>query len=234
MKVREVMTTDVLTIGPEAELRDVARLFVEHGISGVPVCGARREILGVISEGDILFKEQGPAGEGQSILSRLDGSASKAADKAAAIKVGDAMSAPVISVSPHCSVAEAARLMSEHAINRLPVVKGEELVGIVTRTDLVRAFVRSDEEIRREIREDVLRDILWLEVPAAIRVDVDRGVVRLNGHMETSSDASMLVRLVGCVPGVVSVIADLTWTTNDTSRKGKRTLRRTQLHASSR
>jgi len=233
MKVREIMTTDVLTIGPEAELRDVARLFVEHGISGVPVCGARREILGVVSEGDILFKEQGHAGEGQSILSRLDGSASKAADKAAAIKVGDAMSAPVISVSPHCSVAEAAMLMSEHAINRLPVVKGEELVGIVTRTDLVRAFVRSDEEIRREIREDVLRDILWLEVPAAIRVDVDRGVVRLNGHMETSSDASMLVRLVGRVPGVVSVLADLSWTTDDTTRKGKRALRRTQMHASS-
>ncbi|MCE3287287.1 MAG: domain containing rane protein [Gaiellaceae bacterium] len=234
MKVGEVMTTDVLTIGPEAELRDVARLFVEHGITGVPVCGAQREILGVISEGDILFKEQGPAEEGQSLLARLDRSASRAAERAAAIKVGDAMSAPAMTVSPFYSVAEAARIMSEHGINRLPVVKGDELVGIVTRTDLVRAFVRSDEDIRREIRQEVLRDILWLEAPAAIGVDVDRGVVRLNGHMETSSDASLLVRLVGRVPGVVSVLADLSWTTDDTTRKGKRTLRRTQMHASSR
>ena len=234
MKVREIMTTDVLTIGPEAELRDVARLFVEHGISGLPVCGAQREILGVISEGDILFKEQGRADEGQSLLARLDGSAARAADKAAAVKVGDAMTAPAITVPPYCSVAEAARIMSEHGINRLPVVKGDEVVGIVTRTDLVRAFVRSDEEIRREIREDVLRDTLWLEGPAAVDVDVDRGVVRLNGHMETSSDASLLVRLVGRVPGVVSVLADLSWKTDDTSRKGKRTLRRTQMHASTR
>lgn len=234
MKVREVMTTDVLTIGPEAELRDVARLFVEHGISGVPVCGAQREILGVISEGDILLKEQGPAEDGQSLLARLDGSAARAAEKAAAIKVGDAMSAPAITVSSFCSVAEAARIMSEHDINRLPVMKGNELVGIVTRTDLVRAFVRSDEEIRREIKEDVLRDTLWLEVPAAVRVEVNRGVVRLNGHMETSSDASLLVRLVGRVPGVVSVLADLSWTTDDAGRKGRRTLRRTQMHASTR
>ena len=63
---------------------------------------------------------------------------------------------------------------------------------------------------------------------------MNRGVVRLNGHLETSSDASLLVRLVGRVPGVVSVLADLSWTTDDTSRKGKRTLRRTQMHASSR
>src|SRR5688572_19230305 len=167
MKVREIMTTEVLTIGAEAELRDVASLFLEHGISGVPVCGARREILGVISEGDILFKEQGQPEYGQSLLARLDGSASRAAEKAAAVKVGDAMSAPAITVSTFCSVAEAARIMSEHGINRLPVMKGDELVGIVTRTDLVRAFVRSDEEIHREIREDVLRDTLWLEVPAA-------------------------------------------------------------------
>ena len=61
MRVEQIMTRDVLTIGPEAEVREVARIFVEQGISGLPVCGARREVLGVVSEGDILFKEQGPA-----------------------------------------------------------------------------------------------------------------------------------------------------------------------------
>lgn len=232
MKVHEIMTPDVLTIGPEAELRDVARIFVEHGVSGLPVCGARREILGVVSEGDILFKEQGP--RGRSVLSRFGGKASKELEKALAVKVSEAMTAPAITVSRHCSVAEAARLMSEHRINRLPVVKDGELVGIVTRTDLVRAFVRSDEEIRREIREDLLRKTLWLDVPEAIRVDVERGAVRLNGRVERSSDASLLARLVARVPGVVSVQSELSWTTDDTSRKGKRELRRTQVPASSR
>lgn len=231
MKVQEIMTSDVLTIGPEAEIRDVARIFVEHAISGLPVCGAQREILGVVSEGDILFKEQGP--RGQSALSHFSGKASKEFEKALAVKVSEAMTAPAITISPYSSVAEAAGLMSEHGINRLPVMKRGKLVGIVTRTDLVRAFVRSDEEIGREIREDVLRDTLWLEVPAAVRVDVDRGVVRLNGHMQTSSDASLLVRLVGRVPGVVSVRSELSWTTDDMTRKGKRELRRTQVPAAS-
>jgi CBS domain-containing protein len=231
MKVQEIMTSDVLTIGPEAEIRDVARIFVEHGISGLPVCGAGREILGVVSEGDILFKEQGP--RGQSMLSRFGGKAPKELEKALAIKVSEAMTAPAITTSPHSSVAEAARLMSEHGINRLPVVKAGELVGIVTRTDLVRAFVRSDNDIRDEIVDDVLRKTLWLDVPEVIRVDVERGAVRLHGHLETSSDASLLVRLVSRVPGVVSVETGLSWATDDMSREAARELRRTQVIASS-
>jgi CBS domain-containing protein len=231
MKVQQIMTSDVLTIGPEAEIRDVARLFVEHGISGLPVCGARREILGVVSEGDILFKEQGP--RGQSMLARFGGKAPKELEKALAVKVSEAMTAPAITTSPYTSVAQAARLMSEHGINRLPVVRGGELVGIVTRTDLVRAFVRSDEDIRQEIVEDVLRKTLWLEVPEVIQVNVDRGAVRLYGHLETSSDTSLLVRLVNRVPGVVSVRSDLSWTTDDMSSNARRELRRTQVPASS-
>jgi CBS-domain-containing membrane protein len=232
MKVKEIMRSDVLTIGPDAEIRDVARIFVEHGISGLPVCGARREILGVVSEGDILFKEQGP--RERSLLARFGGKAPRELEKALAVRVSEAMTAPAITVSPHCSVAEAARLMSEHRINRLPVVKDGELVGIVTRTDLVRAFVRSDEEIRREIMEDLIRRTLWVEVPESIHVDVERGAVRLTGHLPTNSEASMLIRLVTRVPGVVSVQSDLSWTTDDMGRAGRRELRRAQQPVSSR
>jgi CBS domain-containing protein len=210
----------------------VARIFVEHGISGMPVCGAQREILGVVSEGDILFKEQGP--RGYSVLSRFGGKAPRELEKALAVKVSEAMTAPAITISSYSSVAEAARLMSERGVNRLPVVKGDELVGIVTRTDLVRAFVRSDDDIRHDIVDDVLRKMLWLEAPDAIRVDVERGAVRLAGHLQTSSDASLLVRLVRRVPGVVSVETDLSWKTDDMSRDAARALRRTQVHASSR
>jgi CBS domain-containing protein len=231
MKVQEIMTTDVLTIGPEAEIRDVARIFVERGISGLPVCGAGREVLGVVSEGDIVFKEQGPDADGRSVRSRFRGKAAKDT-KALAVKVHEAMTAPAITVSQHSSVAEAARLMSEHGINRLPVLRRDELVGIVTRTDLVRAFVRSDEEIRREIREEVLSRPLWLEVPEAVNVEVERGAVRLSGRMETRSEALMLERLVGRVPGVVSVQSDVSWTIEDTTRKAKRELRRTHEPAS--
>jgi CBS domain-containing protein len=226
MRVQEIMTRDVLTIGPEADLRDVARIFVETGISGLPVCGARREVLGVVSEGDILLKERGPQLERRRHLPFRRARGSRPSEKkASAVKVQDAMSAPAITISSYSSVAEAASLMTEHGINRLPVLKDGELVGIVTRTDLVRAFVRSDEDIRREIMEELLRRTLWLEVPEAIRVDVERGAVRLKGHLERRSDAALLGRLVARVPGVVSVQADLSWTTDDTSRKAKREAR---------
>lgn len=226
MRVEEIMTRDVLTIGPEAEVRDVARIFVEHGISGLPVCGAQREVLGVVSEGDILFKEQGPAERERPLWSRLGGKSDKETRKALAIKVLDAMTSPAITVSPYCSVAEAARLMSEHGVNRLPVIKGDDLVGIVTRADLVKAFIRSDEGIREEIKEDLLRRTLWLAVPEVVVVEVTRGAVRLAGKLETRSEAELLERLSARVPGVISVEADLTWAIDDTTRKAKREFER--------
>lgn len=201
MKVQEIMTHDVVTIGPEADIRDVARILVDAGVSGLPVCGAQRELLGVVSEGDIVQKEAGAPPRRWHFLGRTDG----AEEKAKATKVRDAMTSPVVTISPHSSVAQAARTMTELGIKRLPVVRDGTLVGIVSRTDLVRAFVRTDEEIRREIREDVLRRTLWLEVPEAIGVDVERGAVRLTGELRSELDADLLPRLVARVPGVVSV-----------------------------
>lgn len=229
MKVEEIMTRDVLTTGPEADVHDVARILVENHISGLPVCNAQRHVIGVVSEGDILFKEHDPtpARRGRPVAWLHDRSTKKST-KARAVKVHDAMTAPAITIPAYCSVSEAARLMSEHGVNRLPVIGTHELVGIVTRTDLVRAFVRSDQDIRHEIREDVLRRNLWMDVPEAVGVEVRRGAVRLTGKLETRSEAIVLERLAARVPGVVSVESGLTWTSDDTTRKAKRQLRWTQ------
>jgi CBS domain-containing protein len=218
MKVQDIMTREVVTIGPEAELRDIARILVEKGISGLPVCGAQRELLGIISEGDILVKEGGPAD-----ASGLFGWFRSARDtkKARALKAEDAMTTQVLTISPYASVAEAARRMSDLGIKRLPVVRDGELVGIVSRTDLVRAFVRTDEEIRQEIREDILRRTLWLEVPEAVEVHVKRGAVRLSGQVETATDAVLVHKLVSRVPGVVSVHAELGWRFDDAARASR-------------
>jgi CBS domain-containing protein len=227
MKVQEIMTQEVITVGPETNLRDAAGILVYHRISGLPVSDTKGELVGILSEGDILAREAGVRDE-RRLFARLR--SSKTNKKARALTVEDAMTAPAETISPHASVAEAARRMSDLGIKRLPVVKGHALVGIVSRGDLVRAFVRSDREIRHEITEDLLRRTLWLEVPEAVHVQVKRGAVRLSGQVETVTDALLLQKLVARVPGVVSVHAELGWRFEDADR-ARRELERLQLTA---
>jgi CBS domain-containing protein len=227
MKVHEIMTTDVLTIGPEAPLKDVARILVERRISGMPVCDIERHVLGVVSEADILFKERGRPSEGSALVGwMLGGDVVPDAAKSAARTVDEAMTAPAITISPFRFVDEAARLMTEHGVNRLPVVRDGELVGIVTRTDLVRAFTRGDAEIRDEIVHELLERTLWLD-QGAVEVEVEDGAVLLTGELRTRSDAALLERLVTRVPGVVQVDAKLHWRVDDSTRKGRQSLERT-------
>ena len=86
----------------------------------------------------------------------------------------------------------------------------------------MRAFTRSDEEIREEIEEDLFRRTFWLGAPEVVVVEVTRGAVRLTGNVETRSEAELLERLSARVPGVISLEADLTWAMDDTTRKAKR------------
>ena len=210
MRVQDLMTNDVRTISPDASLKDAARLLVEHGISGMPVC-AGKWIVGVISEGDVLYKERGRMESRGGLRARFaDGSTARVARKSAARTVRDAMSAPAITITATSQAAAAARSMVEHGVNRLPVLDWDgNLVGIVTRADLVRAFIRSDEQIAVEIREDVLHRVLWVE-PGRIEVAVRDGDVTLSGELETSADVAVLERLVEKVPGVVSVRSNVT------------------------
>ena len=230
MKVEDIMTRDVLTVEPDTPIREVARILAENHISGLPVCDAQGGVLGVVSEGDILYKEYDPIPARTSRLFSLlsDSGATKASGKAQAVTAGEAMTSPPITLPAYGSVAEAARLMSEHRVNRLPVLGAQKLVGIVTRSDLLQAFVREDDDIRREIEEDVLRRNLWLEDPGAVVVDVERGAVRVTGEVATRSEAQALERLAARVPGVVSVRSELNWTTDDTTRKANRKLQSTR------
>jgi CBS domain-containing protein len=215
MKVEDLMSRDVISVAPETSLKDVAALLVEHGISGVPVIDRDRTVVGVVSEADILVKEGGPEPRhGGVVRWFLQGGTADDA-KLAARTAGEAMTAPALTVGSHATVAEAARLMTQHGIKRLPVVGAKDtLVGIVTRSDLVKAFARPDDEIAREIHEDVVRHTLWLEGPAP-NVRVKRGEVTLSGELERRSDAELLPRFVARVPGVVSVHSTVTWRWDD-------------------
>lgn len=217
MRVTDVMTSDVVSIGPEGALSDVARILADRRISGLPVVGARGEVLGVVSEADILLKEAGKDRHGGGLLARLLLTGLEDSWKLDARTAGEAMSTPPVTVEPERSVNEAAARMIEFDVKRLPVVENGKLIGIVTRADLVRAFVRSDAEILAEINDDVLRRALWVS-PELVSVTVSKGDVTIAGAVETKAEAELLVRFVHSVPGVVSVRSELRWA-DDGTRK---------------
>ena len=211
MKVKDLMTTDVVTIGSEGSLKDVAKILAERRISGVPVVDAERRVLGVVSEADILYKAKGPDEKAGGFLGWLLLEGVEADAKLTARTAGEAMTTPVISVGPERAVAEAAAKMVEYGVNRLPVVDDEgKLVGLVSRADIVRAFTRTDAEIMREIREDVILKTLWIS-PERVNVTVAKGEVTLSGQVETKNDAELLPHFVERVPGVVSVTSNMSW-----------------------
>lgn len=221
MRVQDLMTRSVLTVRSSTALKDAAALLTEHRISGLPVVDGERRVLGVLSEGDILFKESGTP-EKQGMIDRMLAVPATGLElKLAAKTAGEAMSAPALTIGPRRPVTEAATLMIEEGVNRLPVIDDEErLIGIITRADLVRAFVRSDAEVEQEIREDVIRRTLWIE-PDTIQVEVEGGEVRLSGEVETKGDAELIPTFVQRVPGVVGVLSKLRWREEDGHRHGR-------------
>ncbi|MEV5504194.1 CBS domain-containing protein [Nonomuraea fuscirosea] len=131
------------------------------------------------------------------------------------------MTTPAVTVSPKASAVEAARLMDGHGVKRLAVVDHDgRLVGIVSRRDLVKLFLRGDEAIAAEVRDDVLDRSLWVDT-GDVRVDVRQGVVTLSGRMERRTEAAIAVRMVGRVNGVVGVVDRLTWKTDDSKWEGR-------------
>jgi CBS domain-containing protein len=202
------MTADVTTVAPDTDLRDVAAVLVQKRISGVPVVDGER-VVGVVSEGDILFKERPSSGLQRGVLAWLmdEGDLMLKIDATTAQR---AMTSPPITISPERTVADAAALMLDERVSRLPVVAGSRLVGIVTRHDLVRAFARADEEIWQEIDSDPLIRSYW-RLPTAYDVAVDHGRVTLSGKVDSKEHAHAIEAFVDRVPGVVSVESRLHW-----------------------
>jgi CBS domain-containing protein len=217
MTVHDVMTKTVTAVHPETSLKDVARMLVVGGISGLPVVDEGGHVVGVVSEADLLIKEQGVGALPRRRGARVRGESKAMKDglaKVNAVTAGEAMTSPAITIDPDASLPAAAAIMVDRAVNRLPVTSNGVLVGIVTRADLVRAYVRSDEQLAETIRYDVLLRHLLVN-PVLFEVTVTEGVVQISGRAETRSIAEMIERLVAAVPGVIAVRADLTWAFDD-------------------
>ena len=198
MRVDEVMTRDVLTVSPSTSLKAVAPLFAARRISGLPVVEEGR-LVGVLSESDIVAKE----------TSGYENGAVPAAEERhlrrerAAETVAEAMTTEVVTIEPWESVWAAADRMIVNDVRRLPVVTRGRLVGIVTRTDLIRAFARSDAAVEHDVREQLLPSVGL--GPEELDVRVARGVVTIEGSVPSDLVADCLHATVHLVPGVVRV-----------------------------
>jgi CBS domain-containing protein len=213
MKVADVMTTEVVTAKTTTPYKELVRLMLDHGITGVPVLDEHHRLIGIVTEADLVDHEAYPD-EPRRLLTVLrdvvTGPPRESIRKGHAVNASGLMTENPITVGPDETLRVAARRMLELKLKRLPVADPDgHLLGIVSRRDLLRAYARPDEDIADSIR-DVLRSPL--HVPENVVVDrftVRDGVVELHGAVRFPSDGAVVEGAVRSIPGVLSVHADL-------------------------
>ena len=213
-RVRDVMTQDVVTVDEHAAFKEVARLLTERRVSALPVLDADGRVVGVVSEADLMRKEEFPEGppEGRWFQGRRR---RQTRAKAAGATAAELMTSPAVTIGPDTSVAEAARLLHRHQIKRLPVLDpAGPLLGIVSRADLLKVFLRADADIAAEVRQQVLTRAMWID-PDTVAVEVRDGVVTLTGQLQRRSLIPITVSLVRGLDGVVDVVDRLSFEFDD-------------------
>jgi CBS domain-containing protein len=212
--VREVMTRPVITVSLGTGFKNLAALMEVHGVSALPVLDAEGCVAGIVSETDLLRKEEyqeDPAAGRPPLLGH--GRA-----RAAGLTAEDVMSSPVVSISPDASIVEAARSLDRHHVGHLVVAEEDgSLAGIVSPRDLLKVYLRADEDIRGEILSEVITKYLGTD-PERVEVLVDGGIVTLRGEVEHKSMVPLSARLCRAVDGVVNVVADLSYAVDDSHR----------------
>ncbi|MEU6370454.1 CBS domain-containing protein [Streptomyces sp. NPDC046931] len=211
--VTEVMTHRVVTAHPDSSFKEVARLMRDNDITAMPVVDHEGHVVGVVSEADLLRKAASlPDPEGRPVGHRLGpGEVARAGAETAEAM----MTSPAVTARPGWNVVETARTMYRHKVKRLPVIdETGKLVGVVSRCDLLRPFLRSDTAIGDEIHQDVLGSILGLP-QNTVRVDVREGVVTLTGRVEQRSLIPVIERLCRSLDGVVAVHQSLGYSYDD-------------------
>lgn len=221
MNVQNIMTPDVISVSVDAAIEDAIKLMLKHQISGLPVVDRNRNLVGVISEGDLLRRiEIGTEPHHSRLLGFLMGPGRIAEEyvRCHGRKVSEIMTPEPITVTEATPVAEVARLIEKNRIKRLPVMRGDRLVGIVTRANLIRAVITRGAssprtENDRKIRENICSQIdkeSWAPAPL-IGIDVRDGAVTLTGVVYDARQEDAMKVLAENTPGVKSVKNDLTW-----------------------
>lgn len=205
--VSDVMSHTVAAVGRRATFKEIVQLMQDWKVSALPVLEGEGRVVGVVSEADLLPKEElrDSDPDPYTRLRRVDDLA-----KAGGITAEDLMTSPALTVRADATLAQAARIMAHAKVKRLPVVDDLGMLqGIVSRADLLKVFLRSDEEIAEEVRREVVAR-LFPALVSTIRVEVRDGAVKLSGHARDASLVPAAARLVRAVEGVVDVEFELT------------------------
>jgi CBS domain-containing protein len=215
---RDIMTTPVITARPETTVKDLAAIMTTHRISGVPIVNEELELVGIVTEGDLLYKEIQPRPAEPSRLARrlpLRGvlRAEEHARKAEAARAFEIMTSPVLTVSETATVHEIAQVMVTHGINRVVVMRAGRVAGIVSRADILKAFRRPDAELAELIRQSFQHD-LWIDL-SDVTVEVRDGVVFLDGTVERRSERELAEKWAAMADGVVEVRNRLSYRVDD-------------------
>jgi CBS domain-containing protein len=213
-RIESVMTGEVVTARPATPFRELVDLLQRKRISALPVIDQGNRLVGIVSEADLLVKEGYPhGGDDAGVVDALRHR--KRLGKAAGICALDVMTREVVSVPLGTPVTAAARLMIRLGVKRLPVVDDDgRLVGIVTRGDLLKVFLRPDQAISWEVAHEIVQGQMGLP-RGDVAVETRDGTVRLTGEVEYRSQVGELVRRVQAVDGVVGVDARLAWKVDD-------------------
>ena len=200
--VGDVMTRRVVALGRTAPFKDIVKAMRQWKVSALPVVEEGNRVVGVVSEADLLRKQELRDGEPGRYASPEPPTGP---DKAGAVTAAGLMTAPAVTVHPDATLAQAARIMARAGVKRLPVVGDEgALLGIVSRSDLLKVFLRDDEDIAEEVRSEIVAP-LFPATPTPVRVEVHDGVVRLTGRVRDTALVPVATRLVRGVEGVVDV-----------------------------
>nr|BFD81820.1 CBS domain-containing protein [Streptomyces sp. Xyl84] len=205
--VSDVMTGTVVALATGATFKEIVRTMRRWGVSAMPVLDGDGHVTGVVSEADLLHKEE--FRDSETDRSGRPGGSPHAV-RARAVTARDLATVPAVTVRADATLARAARLMARHRVKRLPVVDDRGiLIGIVSRSDLLKVFLRSDEAIAQEVREQVVAGRFPVPLDS-VRVRVCEGVVTLDGEVADAAVVPLALRLVRSVEGVVDVRSAIT------------------------
>jgi CBS domain-containing protein len=212
MRVQDVMTRDVITVGPEVTVHKAAQSMADHGVSGLPVVDGDGLVIGIVTEGDLILREAAPRARHWWQLLFADADAlAREYQKAAGTTVAEVMTRAVITVGPDLGVATAARILADRALRRVPVVRDGRLVGILARGDLVKALAARpvftvwapDDDLVRVMRERIAA-APWTS--RGIIVEAHDGAIELWGTVASDTERSALETMARAIPGCRGVV----------------------------